>query len=69
MEAKREEEGGESNEPSSWCLFEAVERLTEETYMIWMGSADEARWLRAVHCLLEIAVEEGVLYIELVNRP
>lgn len=37
--------------------------------MVRGGGFDEARRLLAVDCLLEMAAKEGVLHVQLVNRP
>ena len=60
---------GEALVPGSRGLLEAVERLVEPTNMLRTSRVDEARWLLTVDHLIKIAMKEGVLDIELVNRP
>jgi hypothetical protein len=55
--------------PRSRRLLQAVERLLEPTHQIMVHMVNEAGGLRAVDCLGECALEEGVLDVELVHRP
>ena len=60
---------GEAMEPRTRRLLEAVERALKLAHMIWTGGVEEAGGLLAVDVLLEPAVEEGVLDVQLVDRP
>ena len=53
--------------PRLWRLLESIQGLAQEADIIGMSFVDEAGGLLIVHCLREIAVEKGVLDVELVN--
>jgi hypothetical protein len=55
--------------PSSRGLLEAVERLVQTAHMLGTSVVDETRRLLAVDLLVKSAMEEGILDVELVNRP
>jgi hypothetical protein len=55
--------------PRSWCLLQAVEGLVEPTHQLRVHRVNEASGLRVVDRLIECAMEEDVLDIELVYRP
>jgi hypothetical protein len=38
-------------------------------HIVWAASVDEARRLLTIDLLVKIAVEEGILDVELMNRP
>ena len=60
---------GEAMKPRAWRLLEPIEGFSQETHVVRVLGVDEAGRLGAVHRLMEIAIEEGVLYIKLVYRP
>jgi hypothetical protein len=41
----------------------------QETYVIGGSRDDKAKRLLTVDCLVEMAVEEGVLHVQLMNGP
>jgi hypothetical protein len=55
--------------PCARGLLEAVERLVKPTDVVRMSRVDEARGLNAVDLLVKIAMEEGILDVQLVHRP
>lgn len=60
---------GKTIVPCPWCLFKAIEGPLEETNIIWFGLVNKIRRLVHVDSLVKIAMEEGVLDVELVERP
>lgn len=60
---------GESLKPGARHLLEAVERFAKQTDGIWLCWIDEADRLLTEDLLRQIAMEEGVLDVELVNGP
>jgi hypothetical protein len=50
-------------------LLQSVYGLVQAANQLWFGWIGEARGLTAEDCLTEGVVEEGVLHIELLNRP
>lgn len=54
-------------EPRPWCLAEPVERLAKLTDVRGSIGADKTRRLLAVDGHVELAVQEGVLHVQLVN--
>jgi hypothetical protein len=61
--------GGETLEPCSRCLFEAIEGFKNLTHMIRIVSIDKPRGLLTVYNLVEISMEKGVFNIELMHGP
>jgi hypothetical protein len=55
--------------PRPRCLLESIEGLDEEVDMIRLSVVDEARRLLTVHAFRQMAMEERVLDVELVDRP
>lgn len=55
--------------PRPWCLTETVESLPEPKHLVLVAVVDEARWLRDVHLLLELAIEECQFDIHVVHLP
>ena len=55
--------------PRAGGLFQAIERLTEETNMVQVRVVDETGWLCTIDCLLELPMEKCVLDIKLMYRP
>jgi hypothetical protein len=55
--------------PCTRSLLEAVEGLVEPTDMRRVCGVDKARRLLAVDHLVKIAMKEGILDIQLMNRP
>ena len=55
--------------PSSRRLFEAIKRAREETHVARVASINKAGRLLAVNTLCEMAVEERVRHIQLVDMP
>jgi hypothetical protein len=68
-EAQGDQVGGEAVVPRSRRLLQAVEGLVEPTHQLRVRRINEANGLRAVGCLKECAVEEGVLDVEQVHGP
>ena len=68
-EAKALEMRRKPVKPRLWRLLESIQGLAQEADIIGMSFVDEAGGLLIVHCLREIAVEKGVLDVELVNWP
>ena len=56
---------GEAWVPGPGCQLEPVQGLSQEINIVRFGSVDEAGWLT----LLEVAVEEGVLHVQLTDEP
>jgi hypothetical protein len=50
-------------------LLQAVERLVEQADMLGPSRIVEARGLLAIDHLIKISMQEGVLYVELMNWP
>jgi hypothetical protein len=61
--------GGKATVPCPWRLLEAVQGLVQPADQIWTVSVDEASGLAAVDSLRQSAMEEGILDIELMDRP
>jgi hypothetical protein len=61
--------GGEATVPSPWRLLEAVKGPVQPADQIRTVGVDEAGGLAAVHSLRQSAMEEGILDIELMDRP
>jgi hypothetical protein len=68
-ETLRTQEGGEVTVPSPRGLLETVEGLVELADHVWVSRVDKPNGLSAVDRLRQGAVEEGVLHVELVDRP
>jgi hypothetical protein len=68
-EALRTQEGGEATIPSPGGLLEAIEGLVELADHVGVSRVDKPNGLSAVDRLCQGAVEEGVLHVELVERP
>jgi hypothetical protein len=66
-EAQGDQVGGDAMVPHSRHLLQAVEGLVELTHQLRVRGVNEVGRLRAVHCLRECAMEEGVLDVELVH--
>jgi hypothetical protein len=60
---------GEALVPHTRSLLESIEGLVESTDMLRPRRVDEARWLLTIDHLIKIAMEKGVLDVELMNRP
>ena len=56
-------------ESGTRCLIQAVERFAQETNNIWLHRVDKARRLLTEHLLRQMAMEKGVLDVELVYWP
>jgi hypothetical protein len=63
------EEGGEPSVPRAWSLFQATEVLVELAHTIAVNGVHEAGWLASVDVLVDEAVEEGVVDVQLVHQP
>jgi hypothetical protein len=61
--------GGEVAVPGPRCLLEAVERAVQAADQIRVSGIDEAGGLAAVDSLRQSAMKEGVLNVELMERP
>jgi hypothetical protein len=68
-ETLRTQEGGEATVPSPGGLLEAVEGHVELADHVGVSRVDKPNRLNAEDRLRQGAVEEGVLHIELVDRP
>ena len=68
-EANAMREVGETLVPRSRGLLEAVQRLVQATDVVGAVGVDEARRLLTLDLLVKIAMEEGILDVELVERP
>lgn len=55
--------------PRSWGLTQAIEGFIKETQIVWMLDIDKTGGLLAVHRFLELAVQECIADIQLVNGP
>ena len=64
-EADAADVGGEPLVPSSRCLLKSIQGLLQQAYRVRGSRVDEAFRLLAVDCLLEVAVKEGILHVEL----
>ena len=62
-------QGGEATVPRPGGLLEAVEGLVELADHVGVSRVDKPNGLSAVDRLRQGAVEEGVLHVELVDRP
>jgi hypothetical protein len=60
---------GEWLVPGSWCLLEPVQKFDEEANMVGMGVVDEAGRLEAIDPFSQLAMQECILDVELVDRP
>ena len=61
--------GSEATVPGPRHLLEAIEGAVQPADQIRTGFVDEAGGLAAVDSLRQSAVEEGILDVELMNRP
>jgi hypothetical protein len=68
-EPKSLQEGSESRVPSPWCLLEPVERFVEPADQVRTRRIHETGRLTAVDRLSQSAMEEGILDIQLMQRP
>jgi hypothetical protein len=50
-------------------LLQPIQRLPEEADMIRTSRILKPRWLLTVDSLRQVAMKEGVLHIQLMNRP
>jgi len=55
--------------PSTGRLLKSIERLFQAAYMVRKSCILEASRLSTVNCLRESPVQEGVLHVQLMNRP
>lgn len=55
--------------PCAGGLLQAIEGFAKKAHIVRPGGTHEARRLSAIHLLLEIAVEECILHVKLVNGP
>ena len=60
---------GEAAVPSMGSLLETVERLVQTTDKVGLGKILESGGMSCKHGLHQGAMEEGILDIELMNRP
>lgn len=59
----------ETLEPGTRCLLKPVQRFDQEAHMVRIRDVDELCGLMAIYTLGQVAVQECVFDIELVNRP
>ena len=69
IEAEVAEKAGEPCVPCPWSLFEAVEALGKLEDVVTMIRIGKPRWLPCVDRLVDEAVEEDVVDVELMHRP
>ena len=69
LEAELKQRGREPLEPCARGLFQTVEGAVELADMAGVAGVEEAGWLLAEDRLGEVAVQEGVLDVQLVDRP
>jgi hypothetical protein len=50
------------------CLLEAIEGFVQLADVCRVFGVSETRWLCTIHSLIEGAVEEGALHVELIDR-
>jgi len=60
---------GEALVPSPRSLLKSVQGLLQETDVIWGSRINKSRRLLAVDCLLQMTMKEGILHVELMDRP
>jgi hypothetical protein len=55
--------------PSPRRLLESVQGLLHEAHVVGGGRVDEAGRLLTVDGLVQVAMEKGVLHVQLMDRP
>jgi hypothetical protein len=68
-EASLLHEAREALVPRPGRLLEPIQGLLQETDVIGGSRVNKSRRLLAVDCLVEMTVEEGVLHVQLMDRP
>jgi hypothetical protein len=68
-EAETVREEGEALVPRTWSLLQAVERLVKPAHMVWKTCVNKTWRLLTIDLLVQVAVEEGVLDVQLMDWP
>ena len=63
------EEGRDPLVPGPKCLFQPVERTGEQAHVVRIIGVDKTSRLLTEHLLVEMAMQESIRHIELVDRP
>ena len=63
------EEGRDPLVPGPRCLLQPVERTGEQAHVVQIVGVDETSRLLTEYLLVEMAMQESIRHIELVNRP
>ena len=63
------EEGRDPLVPGPRCLLQPVERTGEQAHMVRIVGVDETSRLLTEHLLVEMAMQESIRHIDLVDRP
>jgi hypothetical protein len=59
---------GKPMKPSTWCLFETIERFNK-TNMTWVVGINETRRLLTISNFSEVTMKKDIFYAKLMNRP
>ena len=62
-------EGRDPLVPGPRCLLQPVERTREQAHVVRIVGVDETRRLLTEHLLVEMAMQESIKHVKLVNRP
>ena len=62
-------EGRDPLVPGPRCLLQPVERTGEQAHVVRIVGVDETSRLLTEHLLVEMAMQESIRHIELVDRP